>query len=122
MSTTLNFGRDSQGYNAYAPFTSNDKWQATLTNGAETHITLPANSAKWVVVFSFQPGSTVWVDLTGATAVVPGSGTLTSCTAELLPGTRSMNAINTNGTAGKISMITSNTTADVGVMLYAVQG
>lgn len=114
MSTMLNFGRDTQGYNAYAPPTSTDKYSATITNGAETHITIPSNHQVWIVAFSYQPGTNVWVDLTGATAIIPVGATLASTTAELNPGQRTVYA------GGKISMITDNTSADVGVSLYAI--
>jgi hypothetical protein len=111
--TKLRFGRDVQGLNAYAPDTSANKYNATLTNGAETHITVPSSNEVWIAAFAYQPGVTVWVDLTGATAAVPAGATLVSCTAELNPGQRTVLA------GSKISMITSNTTADVGVLLYA---
>lgn len=114
MSVFLNFGRDVQGMNAYAPPTSGDKWSATITNGAETHITVPSNYQQWVAVFSFQPGTNVWVDLTGGTAAVPAGATLASTTSELNPGARLVQA------GGKISLITDNTTADVSVSLYAL--
>jgi hypothetical protein len=114
MSTLLNFGRDIQGYNAYAPTTAKDKWNATLVSGAETSITVPSNHKMWIAVFSIQPGANVWVDLTGATAAFPAGGTLVVCTAELNPGSRTVNAGDT------ISMITDSTLADVGISLYAI--
>jgi hypothetical protein len=114
MSVFLNFGRDTQGYNAFAPSTATDKWSATLTNGAASSITVPSNHQTWVAVFSYQPGTTVWVDLTGATAAVPAGATLASTTAELLPGARTVQK------GATISMITDSSTADVWVGLYAV--
>lgn len=114
MSTLLDFGNDQRGYNAYAPATAGDKWSATITNGSETHITIPSNYAVWIAVFSYQPGANVWVDLTGATAIVPVGATLAATTSELNPASRTVYA------AGKISIITDNTSADVGVALYAV--
>lgn len=114
MTTQLNFGKDVQGYNAYAPVSADDKWSATLTNGSATSITVPSNFQNWIAAFSYQPGSDVWVDFSGATAAVPAGATLASTTSELLPATRHVQA------GSKISMITDNTTADVGVMLYAV--
>lgn len=113
MTTVLNFGRDVQGNNAYAPMTSTDKWQATLTNGNETHITVPSNFQKWIIAFSYQPGGTVWVDLTGGTAQVPGGATLAPTTSELNPGARVVLS------GSKISMITANVTCDVGIVMYA---
>ncbi|HLX54007.1 MAG TPA: hypothetical protein VKR58_08695 [Aquella sp.] len=112
--TFLNFGRDTQGYNAFAPVTAQDKWSATITNGAETHITVPSNHQVWIAVFSYQPGSNVWVDLTGASAIVPVGATLASTTSELNPGARTVYA------GKKISIITDNTSVDVSIALYAI--
>lgn len=114
MTTLLQFARDVQGMNAYAPRTADNKYSATLTNGVATSITVPSNFANWIVVFSNQPGTNVWVDLTGATAAIPAGGTLTATTSELNPGQRLV----TSGT--KVSVITDNATADFGVMLYAI--
>jgi hypothetical protein len=114
MTTLLEFGRDVQGYNAFAPRTADNKYSATLANGGESHISTPSNYTNWIVAFSYQPGTSVWVDLTGATAAVPAGGTLAATTAELNPGQRMVTA----GT--KVSIITDSTTADVGVMFYAV--
>lgn len=114
MSTVLNFGRDVQGYVAYAPPTAIDKYSATITNGSDTNITVPSNHQVWIAAFSYQPGTNVWVDLTGATAAVPVGATLAATTAELNPGQRTVYAGN------KISIITDNTSADVGVSLYAI--
>lgn len=115
MSTVLlNFGRDVQGFCAYAPQTSGNKWSATITNGSATSITIPSNYNEWIAVFSFQPGTNVWVDLTGATAAIPAGATLTTTTAELNPASRKVFA------GGKISIITDNTSADVGISLYAI--
>ncbi len=114
MSTMLNFGRDVQGYNAYAPSRSKDIWKANLATGVESNITVPSNHEMWIAVFSFQPGTDVWVDLSGATAVAPSTGTLTATTAELNPGSRTVLA------GDKISCITDSTAAEMSVALYAV--
>ena len=114
MSTLLDFGRDVQGYNAYAPIPSTNCYSATITNGAATSITVPSNYQIWVAAFSFQPGANVWVDFTGATAAIPAGATLASATSELNPASRKLKA----GT--KISIITDNTSVDVGICLYAI--
>lgn len=112
--TQLSFARDIQGQNAYAPMTSSNKYSATLVNGGASSITVPSSSQNWIAVFSYQPGVDVWVDFSGATAIIPVGATFASTTSELNPAARSVQANST------ISAITANATADVGVMLYAV--
>lgn len=107
MAKPLNFGRDINSYNAFAPQLADYKYRATLATSTESNITLPTSYPFWIVSFVFQPGTTVWVDMTGATATVPASGTLTATTAELNPGQRTLPA------GAKISMISANTSADV---------
>lgn len=113
MSTLLSFGRDTQGYNAYAPQPSTNKWSATLTNGNATSITVPSNFPVWIVSFRYYPND-VWVDVSGATASIPAGATLASTTAEMNPASLTV----TSGT--KISMITAQTTADVSIVMWPV--
>lgn len=115
MSTILNFGRDTQGYNSYAPATAKDKESATLAALGESHFNVPSNYANWIVFFCIQPGSTIWVDLTGATATPPAGATFSACTSELNPGQRRV----AGGT--KISCYNNGSAdADVGVLMYAI--
>lgn len=114
MSTVLNFGRDAQGYNAYAPQPSKDNYSATLTNGVAASVTVPSNYQTWVVNFSIQPGCDVFVDVTGAAAAIPASGALTATTSILNPGALTLQ----KGT--NISVITDNATADLGISMYAI--
>ncbi len=110
----LEFGRDIQGYNAYAPQDSKNKFNATLTVGAASSFTVPSSYPVWVVAFSPQPGANVWVDFTGATAAVPVGATFAATTSTLNPGQRTVLA----GTS--ISAITDNTTADCGVEMWPI--
>lgn len=120
MSTQLNFGRDSQGYNAYAPKFPTDIFTATLTNGSAQSITLPQNHSVWVMSVSVQPGGEVWVR-EGGTAAIPAGGSFASATSELNPGPRMINALKQDGiTANTVGFITPNTTCDVEVSFYAV--
>jgi len=109
----LHFGRDDQGYNAYAPYPSTVKYSATITNGNATSITVPKTFALWVVSFRYFPND-VWVDVSGATAAIPVGATLASTTAELNPASLTL----TSGTT--ISIITSQTSADVSVVMWPV--
>lgn len=109
----LNFGRDVQGYNAYAPAPATVKWAATITNGNETHITVPSTYQTWIVSFRYFPND-VWVDVSGASAIVPVGATLAVTTSELNPAALTLQAGN------KISMITGQTSADVSVVMWPV--
>jgi hypothetical protein len=114
MSTVLNFGRDVQGFNAYAPAPSTDKFSATLTVGVASSITIPNTNGTWIAAFSYQPGTDVWVNFSGSTAAPPVAGTFGATTSELLPGARTVQGGST------ISLISSSAIAEVGVILYAV--
>ena len=114
MSTPLNFGRDVQGYNSYAPQPSTDIYNATITAGGATSITVPSNYQVWIASFSYQPGSSVWVDFTGATAAVPAGATLASATSMLNPGQRTVYA------GGNISLISADSSDNVSIELYPV--
>lgn len=122
MSTKLNFGRDCQGYNAFAPPPAADKYSATLASGGNATITLPTNSPYWIVSFSYQPGSDIWVAYNGS-AAAPAGATFATTTSELLPGARIVPSTNTtsSGTVATTINILNNGTAsaDVGVILYA---
>lgn len=111
--TVLNFGRDVQGYSAYAPSPSNNKWAATITNGNETHFNVPSTHQTWIVSFRFYPND-VWVDVSGASAIIPIGATLVATTSELNPASLTLQA----GT--KISVITAQTSADVSVVMWPV--
>lgn len=111
--TSLNLGSDSQGHCIFAPASSSIKYNATLAANTATTITVPNTYPKYIACFTQTTGSNIWVDLTGATAVVPSGSTLAPCTAEQNPGQRTVLA------GSSISIITSGTGNDVGVILYA---
>lgn len=120
MSTKLNFGRDIQGYNAYAPAVATDKYSATLAAAGNATITLPKTAASWIVSFSYQPGSDVWVAY-NTSAAAPAGATFAATSSELLPGSRTLNSVQANGTtATTINLLNNGTaSADIGVILYA---
>lgn len=122
MSTTLEFGRDAQGYNAFAPRPSTNIFSATLVTGVASSITLPANSKEWVISFSQQPGTNIFVDYSGATAALPAGGSFAVGTSELNPGARKLSTFaRDNVTQNTISVITNNATAEVTISLYEIR-
>ena len=113
MSTELQFGRDVQGYNSYAPYPSTNKWSATIENGTATSIVVPSNFPLWIVSFRYFPND-VWVDVSGAIAVIPAGTTLDLSTSELNPSSLTLKA----GT--NISIITAQANADVSIVMWPV--
>ena len=114
MTTKLNFQRDVQGYNSFAAPVSTDKYSATLASGGNATVTVPSNFNNWVVSFSYQPGSNVWVAY-NTTATVPAGATFAATSSELLPGSRAVEKATTinllNNSAGA---------ADIGIIFYAI--
>lgn len=111
---SLSFGRDIQGYNAYAPVPSNNKQSVSIASAGHATFTVPSTSQTWIVNFSFTPGSEFWVAYDGATAAPPAGSTFASTTSEMLPAQRFLKSgsvvdVYNNGTA----------TASVGVVMYA---
>jgi hypothetical protein len=114
MTTLLNFGSDIKGYNSFAAPISTDKFSATIAAAGNATLTVPSNYENWIVSFSFQPGSDVWVAY-NTTAGAPAGATFASTVSELLPGSRAVlkgTTINCyNNGAGN---------ADIGVIMYAI--
>ena len=109
----LVLGRDQQGYNAYAPMPSTVKYSATITDGNATSVTVPSTCQTWIVSFRYYPND-VWVDVSGATAIIPVGATLAATTSELNPASLTLQA----GT--NISVITGQTSADVSIVMWPV--
>lgn len=112
--TLLNFGRDVQGMNAYAPQFPDLIYSASLASGSDDDITVPSSNQNWIAVLSYQPGSDVWVSVND-TASPPGGATFAATTSFLLPAQLKVKEGDT------ISCYNNSATdQDVGIALYAV--
>lgn len=122
MTTKLNFGRDIQGYNSFAPPPSTNMFYVQLASSGNATVTLPTNVTSWIVAFSFTPGSEIWVSY-NASAVAPSSGTFATTASELNPGARIIPSTVTTSTgtvATTINLLNNGTsTANVWIGLYA---
>lgn len=118
MSTTtmLNFGRDVQGFNAYAPSFPTDIYTATLAAGTPSSVTVPGKAPVYIMYVRVQPNGWCWCSRTG-TAAVPAGGTLTAAASELIAGT--IEYKRTVYAGDIISFITANTTCDIEVAFFA---
>lgn len=111
MSTLLSFGRDVQGYNAYAPMPSTDTYSATLAANTPVSVTVPSNHQVWIASFNYTPGASVYVDFTGAVAAPPAGSTLAATTSTLNPGQRTV-------LAGQNISVISDAAVSVVIELY----
>lgn len=113
--TILNLNTDAKGTNTYGRVPAATKHSAAITATAgEATITVPSSAKKWVAIFSYEPGSSVWVSVNTAAIVAVGT-TFSATDSELNPVAYQLNA------ADVIHCLTSNVTASIGVSLYALQ-
>lgn len=107
----LLMARDRSGAVTYGLFNAQLKWSTTLAANVAQSFTLPTEYPMYWVSFSNQVGTDIWVDAINA-AALPGNSFSTT-TAELNPGPRVYDKGQT------LSFITGNTSAELGVIVYA---
>lgn len=112
--TELNFGRDVQGFNAFAPSFSDIKYSASLISGGSDSITVPETNTNWIAAFSYEPGAIIWVALND-TADAPAGSTFATTVSDLLPASRKVKGGDVIDFYNHGANI-----ADVEVILYAV--
>ncbi len=111
MSTKFNMTRDIAGYNGFGLIPSDDDFGCSLAMGAAQSITVPSKYDYYIAIFSYTPGSNIWVNFS-TTATVP-SATMSAITSELNPAGRLVRG----GTS--ISVITNDTnTPFINVLFY----
>lgn len=117
MSTELNFGRDVQGKNAYAPQFATDAYTATLASNTEATITVPSNHAVWIMYVKMDPQVACWVSIND-TAAVPAGSTFAASSSSLAVGTIEFKRTVYAGDV--IHFISSFEDCDIGVEFYQV--
>ena len=113
MSTQFILSRDINGYNGFGLMFADDKYSVELDAGVAATFTIPSSHPNWIVIFSFETGSDIWV-ASNAAAEVPAGNTIVATTSEHNPVARKVKA------GDVLSLITSDTTAVVGITLYTV--
>lgn len=116
--TLLSLTQDINGYNTYGLPYSNEKYIALLAQSVISSLTVPSNIraeySKVLAVFSFEPGSSVFVGI-NESPIVPVLGTFVSSTGEQNPSARYVQS------GDVINFITAGTSSQVGVIFYAVR-
>lgn len=122
MTTKLGFASDIQGYNSYAPPPSNTMYRVQLAASGNATLTLPTDSANWIIAFASTPGSEIWVAY-NTTAVAPSTGAFVASTSEMNPGARVVPSTVTTvsgTTATTINLLNNGaSTANIWIGLYA---
>jgi hypothetical protein len=115
MTVKFNMTRDISGATSFGlPFpklVDQASFNTTLAVGVAQSVTVPGSHKRWIAIFSYQPGSTVWV-ANNETAAVPG-GAFAVTASELNPVAREVEE------GDVISFITPDTTSQIGVVLKA---
>lgn len=114
MSTKFLMTRDIGGYNGFGIMPTYDMQSGVLAATVTQSITVPDEYANWIAIFSYTPGSSIWVSFTTTAAAPAGAfGSTQSC---LNPAGRAVKAGST------ISFITNDAFSPaVGVEFQAVQ-
>lgn len=94
MPTKFSMTRDINGYNGFGLKASETNISVTLTASTDTTYTVPGTDslggcnyqtkAPWIAIFSFDPGTSVWVSI-NATASNPGGSTFAATSSFLNP-------------------------------------
>lgn len=110
----LNFARDVQGFNAFAPELSDVIYDVTLSSGDHQEFIVPSSNEKWTVIFSYQFGADIYVSVNNI-ASNPAGSTFQLTTSQMVPAQLTVFA------GDSISCFNNNAIAqDVGVALYAI--
>jgi hypothetical protein len=111
MSTSFSMARDINGYNGFGIDFCDDSYSMIMAPNVAQSIVVPINYKTWIAIFTYTPGSSVWV-ANNATAAVP-VGAVSITTSQLNPTARRVRAGDT------LSLITSDATNDqVSVCFY----
>ncbi len=102
MSTKFLMTRDIGGYNGFGIIPTYDVRTGLLAVGVAQSITVPDEYPFWIAIFSYTPGSSIWVSFT-TTAVAP-TGAFSASASVLNPSARAVKAGQT------ISLITADST------------
>jgi hypothetical protein len=102
MSTKFSMVRDINGYNGFGILPTYDIQGTSLAVSAAQSFTVPSDYPNWIAIFTYTPGSNIWVSFTTTATVATTS--VTSLTSVLNPSARQVKGGST------ISVITADAT------------
>ena len=108
----LNLVRDASGKETFIRIPDGEKYEVALVKDTNATLTLPLASNKYDVLFSYNPGASVWIAINN-TATYSTSSNFTATNSELNPTAFRLNA------GDVINAITSDDVDQVGVVIYA---
>lgn len=111
--TQLVLTRDATGAVSYGLPFSDTNSLFTLAVNTEITIVAPTTASRYVAIFSYEPGTKVWVS-TGLTSILLPTSTPASTLAQLNPQVREVNP------GATLRFMTNDTSAQVGVSFYAI--
>jgi hypothetical protein len=130
MATKFNMTRDINGYNGFGLQFTDTAFSATLTASTDTTLTVPSNSGMggngissqplWLAVFSYDPGTSVWVAI-NTPASAPAGSTFGATQSELNPAARLVKGKDNLGNAADVlHFFSTGTAVNVSVIFYSL--
>lgn len=123
MATKFNMTRDINGYNGFGLQFTDTAFSATLAINTDTSLTVPSTSGMggfgisasslWLAIFTFTPGSSVWVAL-NTTAAKPVGASFAATASELNPAARLVQG------GDVIHFFCASANVDVSVLFYSI--
>lgn len=123
MATKFSMAKDINGQNSFGLRFTDTAYSATLAASTATALTVPASGSiggsktqtinLWLAIFSYTPGSSVWV-ANNTTAAVPAGSSFATTVSQLNPAARLVQA------GDVLSFITGSAGVSVSVILYSL--
>lgn len=123
MTTKFNMTRDINGYNGFGLTFTDTAYSATLAVSTDTSLTVPnaisigkqgpATVAQSLAIFSFDPGTAVWV-ANNVAAAAPAGASFAATSSEMNPAARLVNG------GDVLHFFTSGTGVNVSVSFYSL--
>lgn len=113
MTTELNFARDAQSAETFAPDFSDEMYSVAIAASTEQTQTIPGSGLRYIAIFTYEPGAEVWVAKNN-TATVPAGATFAATNSSMNPVARKVYS------GDIIHFITADDSTSIGIELYVI--